>query len=124
MKYLRQFGIILLITFLGEVLNRFIPLPIPASIYGLVLLLLCLCCKVVRVEDIRETANLLIEIMQPMFIPAAVGLMVSWDVIRPHLAAYIVITVLSTFLVFLASGHVTQAVQQLKRKEGGKDGIS
>lgn len=124
MKYLKQFGIILLIAFLGEVLNRLIPLPVPASIYGLVILFLCLCCKVIRAEDIREAANFLIEIMQPMFIPAAVGLMVSWEVIRPHLAAYIVITVLSTLLVFLASGRVTQAVQRLGRKEGEKDGIS
>ena len=31
MKFLRQFMIILLLSFLGEVLKMFIPLPIPAS---------------------------------------------------------------------------------------------
>ena len=40
MKYLYQFLVITLITFLGETLNRLIPLPIPAAVYGLVLLFL------------------------------------------------------------------------------------
>lgn len=110
MKYIRQFCIILVVSFLGELLNTLIPLPVPASIYGLVLMLLLLCCKVLRVEDVHETSTFLIEIMPLMFIPAAVGLITSVDVLRANLAAYIVITVVSTFLVMAVTGLVTQAV--------------
>ena len=42
MKYLRQFGLILLFSFLGEALRALIPLPVPASIYGMALLFLAL----------------------------------------------------------------------------------
>ena len=46
MKYVKQFGIILLISFAGEALNYLLPLPVPASIYGLVLMFLCLQLRV------------------------------------------------------------------------------
>ena len=73
MKYVKQFGIILLISFAGEALNYLLPLPVPASIYGLVLMFLCLQLRVFRLEDVRDTALFLIEIMPLMFIPAATG---------------------------------------------------
>ena len=88
MKYVKQFGIILLISFAGEALNYLLPLPVPASIYGLVLMFLCLQLRVFRLEDVRDTALFLIEIMPLMFIPAATGLMTSWGIIRAKLFAY------------------------------------
>ena len=83
MKYVKQFGIILLISFAGESLNYLLPLPVPASIYGLVLMFLCLQLRVFRLEDVRDTALFLIEIMPLMFIPAATGLMASWGISSP-----------------------------------------
>ena len=71
MKFLRQFMIILLLSFLGEVLKMFIPLPIPASVYGLVLMLLCLVTGILKASQVKEAAFFLIEIMPVMFIPAA-----------------------------------------------------
>ena len=77
MKFMKQFGIILAVTFLGEALKYVIPLPIPASIYGLVLMLLALCTGILKLDQVKEAATFLIEIMPMMFIPAAVGLMDS-----------------------------------------------
>ena len=73
MKLLYQFGVILTVTFLGEVLYTLLPFPIPASIYGLVLMLLFLCTKVIKLHQVKIAADFLIDIMPPMFIPAAVG---------------------------------------------------
>ena len=56
MKFIKQFSIILLITFLGELLHILIPLPIPASVYGLVLMLIALRSGLVKVEHVKETA--------------------------------------------------------------------
>ena len=83
MKFLRQFMIILLLSFLGEVLKMFIPLPIPASVYGLVLMLVCLMTGVLKTSQVKDAAFFLIEIMPVMFIPAAAGLIDSWGVLRP-----------------------------------------
>ena len=85
MKYVKQFLIILLISFIGEGLNYLIPAPVPASIYGMVILFVCLCTKVVKLDDVKDTGMFLIEIMPLMFIPAGVGLMKSWGLRFIHI---------------------------------------
>jgi holin-like protein len=121
MKYIRQFAIILFVSFLGEVLHALLPLPIPASIYGLVLMLAALMLGIVPLHAVRESGKFLIEIMPLMFIPAAVGLTQSWDRLAPILVKLVIITVVSTVLVMAVSGRVTQAVlRRTKRREAQK----
>lgn len=118
MKYIKQFAIILLLSFIGEILHEALPLPIPASIYGIIILLLCLELKILPVSAIKETSRFLIEIMPIMFIPAAVGLMDSWQIIKTAWVPYAVITVLSTFVVMGVSGRAVQFI--MKRTKGRK----
>ena len=117
MKYLKQFGMILFISFLGEILRAVIPLPIPASIYGLVLMLTALLTGILPLEKVRDTGKFLIEIMPLMFIPAAVGLLDSWSVLRPLLLSVAAITVVSTVVVMVISGKVTQKIIRMDRRE-------
>lgn len=117
MKYIKQLLIILLITFLGEILKYLIPVSIPASIYGMVLLFFALEFKIIKVSDIKETASFLIEIMPIMFVPAGVGLLESWEVLQPIWIQVVVITLVSTVLVMAASGLVTQFVIRRGKKK-------
>ena len=112
MKFLRQFMIILLLSFLGEVLKMFIPLPIPASVYGLVLMLLCLVTGILKTSQVKEAAFFLIEIMPVMFIPAAAGLIDSWKVLQPLLLPILVITVVITKFVMVVTGKIAQMIAQ------------
>ena len=112
MKFLRQFMIILLLSFLGEVLKMFIPLPIPASVYGLVLMLLCLVTGILKTSQVKEAAFFLIEIMPVMFIPAAAGLFDSWKVLQPLLLPILVITVVITIFVMVVTGKIAQMIAQ------------
>ena len=116
MKYLKQFGIILFISFLGEIFNHLIPLPVPASIYGIVILFLCLELKVIRLESVKDTSKFLIEIMPVMFIPAAAGVMDVWSIIKPSCFEYAAILIVSTIAVMAVSGLVTQLVVRLTGK--------
>ncbi len=118
MKYIRQFLWILLFSFAGELLKFVIPLPVPASIYGLLLLLLALVTGILRLESVKETSKFLIEIMPLMFIPAAVGLLESWEALSGILIQVLTATVVSTVLVMGVSGKVTQAL--IRKKQGGK----
>lgn len=120
MKLLFQFGIILGITFIGEILHAMIPLPIPASIYGLVLMLVCLCTKIIKLEQVKIAAEFLIEIMPPMFIPASVGIMVVWADLQEILVPVVVITFVSTVVVMVCTGRVSQAIIHAKGKGVGK----
>ena len=116
MKFLRQFMIILAISFIGEVLKYIVPLPIPASIYGLVILFNALETGIMKLSAVKDTAKFLIEIMPLMFIPAGVGLLESWGVLQPVLLPVAVITVVSTIIVMGVSGVVTQAVIRKEKK--------
>jgi len=122
MKFIKQFAIILIVSFTGEILNYIIPLPIPASIYGLVIMFFCLHFKIIPLEKVQETGEFLIQIMPLMFIPAAVGLITTWDTLMPILLPVTVITVVSTIIVMGVTGRITQAVirTQAKRKASQK----
>lgn len=116
MKLLRQFLIILLLSLVGEGLHTLLPLPVPASVYGLVLMLLCLCTGLLRLDQVDRAADFLIEIMPVMFVPAAVGLTESWGQLRPVLVPVLVIMVLTTVLVMVVTGHVTQLIIKWREK--------
>ncbi len=119
MKYLRQFLIIALVSLAGEGLRALIPLPIPGSVYGLVLMLLLLCTRLVKVDQVREVSGFLIEIMPVMFIPAAVGLLDAWVDLKPVIVPVAVITVVTTLFVMGVTGRVTQRVihwEEARRK--------
>ena len=118
MAFLRQFLIILAVSFLWEGLHALIPLPIPASVYGLALMLLALCAKLVRPEQVKGAASFLIEIMPVMFIPAAVGLLDVWGLLRPILVPAAVIIVSTTVLVMAVTGRTAQGILRATRKPG------
>ena len=116
MKYLPQFLIIFGFTLAGEVLQRLLPLPIPASVYGLVLLFAALCLKIVKVEQVKEVGGFLTSILPILFVSPTVGIVEHWGLIRPQLLPIALILVATTALTFGISGMVTQAIMG---KKGG-----
>ena len=121
MKYLRQFAIICAISLFGEGLHALIPLPIPASIYGIILLFFALETKLLPLHAIRETSAFLIDIMPILFVPAGVGLLDKWGVLKGVLVPFVIIVLVSTFAVMAAAGHATQAVLRREKKKEGDD---
>ena len=118
MTFIFQFCIILVICFLGEILNSIISLPIPASIYGLVIMLLCLNFKIIKLEKIEKVADFLLQIMPLMFIPAAVGLITIWSEVKTIIIPIIVIVIASTIIVMVATGKTTEfVIKQERRKQ-------
>ena len=116
MKYVKQFLIILLISALGEGLYAILPLPIPASVYGVILMLAALISGILKVEQVKETADFLIEIMPVMFIPAGVGLLTAWGDLNPVWMPISVIIAVTTVFVMVVTGWVTQAVIRRNKK--------
>ncbi len=110
MKYIGQLVIILGISVIGEVLNHIIPLPVPASIYGLVLMLILLCTKVIKVHHIKETSDFLLKVMPIMFIPGGAGVIKYWHYIRPMLIPCFIIMIVVTVIVMAVTGKVTEAL--------------
>lgn len=113
--YLKQSAIIFGFSLLGEALNRLIPLPIPAAVYGLVLLFAALCLKIVKVEHIDKVSSFLLTILPLLFVSPAVNLLESWEILAPHVLSIALLVVSSTILVFAVAGVISQL---FCRKEG------
>ncbi len=120
MKYLKQLLWILLFSGVGEALQALIPLPIPAAIYGILLLFIALCTGLLKEEAVSDTAGFLIAVMPLLFVAPAVNILKNWGVIAPALVPVCVITFVSTVVVFAVSGLVTQWLR--KRKEARENG--
>ena len=83
MKYLLQFGIIMAVSFAGELFHDFLPLPVPSSMF-------------------------LISIMAFLFLPAAVGLVVAWPIMKAAILQYIAANVISLIACMAGTGFAAQ----------------
>ena len=110
MDYILQFARILAFCLAGEALPHVLPLPVPASIYGLLLLFLALETGLLKPERVKAASTFLIAVFPVMFVPGTVGVLELWEVLAglwlPILLAVFVVTA----LVFVVTGHVTQTL--------------
>lgn len=120
MKLVKQVGIIWAFTMAGEFLHTLLPLPVPAGVYGLFLLLGALLCGLVKLDWVEGTGGFLLETMAMMFIPAIVGLIEYADAVRAVLVPFAIIIAGSTLAVMLVTGWLAQLM--LERGEKGAEG--
>ena len=124
-KYIFQIGRILAFCFLGEVLHVVLPLPVPASVYGLVLLLAALTAGIVKLEQVKETGTYLTGIFPLLFVPAAAGIMELWAEMGQLLLPILIAILPVTVLVMAAAGRTTQALTARNKKgEADHDGTA
>lgn len=117
-KYIKQICIILAICLIAELMEYLIPLPVAASIYGLVLMLIALTTKIIPLKEVEGVADFLTENMAIMFIPPTVGIMASVEEIKAMLVPLVVISVVSTLLIMAVTGRVTQTIIRRKKRSG------
>lgn len=120
MRYLYQFARIMAFCFLGEILHEILPLPIPASIYGLILLLAALKTGLVKLEQVKEVGNFLTGIFPLLFVPAAVGVMELWGELGEMLIPILLAIVPVTILVLASAGRTTQSFSRKKQNRCGE----
>lgn len=123
MKYIIQIGIISGISFLAEILHELLPLPVPASVYGLVMMLVLLLTGILKEEHIKDTADFLLSVMPLFFVPASVALMTAYESIKGNILKLFVMCLLSTIVVMIVTGSVSQLIVRAgkRKKEDMKD---
>lgn len=117
MKYIRQFLIVLIVSFVGELIKFYLPFPISGSIYGMMLLFILLVGGYVKIEQIADVAKFFLNIMPLLFIPSAVGIMTKWKELQEIWWQIIIITIVTTVIVMAVSGLVTQAIIRKEREK-------
>ena len=122
-NYLFQFSRILAFCFLGEICHAVLPLPLPASIYGLLLLLAALRFGIVKLEQVKEVGLFLTGIFPLLFVPAAAGVMELWAEMGEMLLPIVIAIIPVTVLVLVSAGRTTQALtsRRAAKKEAEHD---
>lgn len=115
MKYLHEAVIIAAITFVAEIIKFLLPLPVPASIYGLILLFLLLKSGVLKLEQIEHVGGLLLELMPLLLVPASVSFLTVLDMIQGMLLPVLIMGFVGTVVVMIVTGMISQA---LVRRDG------
>lgn len=117
MKHLGQIAIIAGVSLVGELLSFLIPLPVPGSIYGLLLMLLLLVTKMIRLRQVKTVANWLISLMPIMFVGPTVGLMTSYESYKSFLIPVIVICIVTTITTMAITGVSAQLLMYKHNKK-------
>ena len=118
MKYVFQFARIMGFCLAGELLHGLLPLPIPAGIYGLVLLAAALLTGIVKIEQVKQTGDFLSSLFPLLFIPTVAGVREEWDLISTNLIPILIALVPVTWAVMAAAGKVTQTIMDRRARNG------
>ena len=118
-KYIFQFARITAFCLAGEVLAVVLPLPIPASVYGLLLMVAALKTGVLKLDQVRETGLFLTGIFPLLFVPAAAGVVELGSQLMDLLLPAVLAIVPITALVMAVTGMVAQKCAGRKEHKNG-----
>lgn len=124
MKFLKQLTLIIFFYIIGEIISYLIKIVfptiiIPASIIGMLLLLVLLLTKTIKFDWIDSVGNFLLKNMAFFFVPSIVSLLAYFDIITPILWKLVVILFISFVLTFISVGLSTKLTIYLTKKKGG-----
>ena len=118
MKIICQIGVVFAVCWVSQLIEAALPFPFPASVIGMVLLLLLLASGLLRVEHIQEKADFLLANMAFFFLPAGVSIMNYFDLLRSSAAALVVICLVSTVVTFAATAlSIRLTLRLLERRK-------
>lgn len=107
--------IILLFQFVGEMVSRFLNIPVPGTVLGFIFMFLALLVGIVNLKQIEEAVNLFLDNLTLIFIPAGVGLMKYLGIIKEQWLSITVSIFISSLLVFLITGRVAQFLERREK---------
>lgn len=120
MKYLSQFVIIIAVTVAAELIKFLLPFPIPASIYGLVLMFTLLKSGILKLSAVEDVSNFLISILPLILVPTSVSFITAVDEMMKLLPAVLLLGTVGTLLVMFVTGRTAQWFS--RRKEDRHNG--
>lgn len=116
MEIIIQIGIVLGICLVGQTIASVLPVAVPGSVIGLFLLFLLLCLGVLKPHHIEKKSDFLLKNMAFFFIPAGVGILNNYGVLRGKILPLLLVIVITTVLTFAASAWTVQAVMRLQER--------
>ena len=118
MNIFAQLFVIFSICVVCEGVSAILPIPFPGTVLSMVVLLVLLLTRVLKPRQLKETSDFLLSNMTIFFIPACTGIINYADVLFENFWAIVLISLLTTPVVFFVTGHVVQLTMKwVRRKE-------
>ncbi|MGQ9008957.1 antiholin-like murein hydrolase modulator LrgA [Bacillus stercoris] len=114
--FLTQAFIFAVIMLVSNMIAAIVPIPIPASVVGLVLLFLLLCLKVIKLEQVETLGTSLTSLIGFLFVPSGISVMNSLGVMQQYGLQIVLVILLATIILLGATGLFSQLILSL----GGK----
>jgi len=121
MKILKQLGLLFIICLIGLIIEKLLPFAFPASVIAMILLFFCLLTGTIKLEQVKTTTDFLMNNMTILFIPACVGLINYFDVLKANLVPIVAISVISTLLTFLVTALSIRLTTYLMNRRNRHD---
>ncbi|MBC9874073.1 antiholin-like murein hydrolase modulator LrgA [Macrococcoides bohemicum] len=117
-NFFHQAIVISVILLISKIIESFIPIPMPASVIGLVLLFICLSTGIVKLGQVERVGTALTDNIGLLFVPAGISVVKSLGLISEHPFLIIGLIFISTLLLLLCTGFFSQMiVMTTERKE-------
>ena len=108
-----ELAIVFGVCLLCEGVVSLLPFPFPASVIGMVLLLILLLVQCLKVDHIREKSDFLLSNMAFFFIPAGVSIINYFDLLAGSLVPLLIICLASTLLTFAVTAYTVRLTRYL-----------
>lgn len=108
MKNTKGFLLLLVCLFMGNLISYFLPIKIPGSIVGMILMLIFLSYGIIKIDQVEGISQILIAHMVLIFLPGIVNLITIYPTIAPHILKLFFIILVSTIMVIAATGFTVE----------------
>ncbi|HFJ5555516.1 TPA: antiholin-like murein hydrolase modulator LrgA [Staphylococcus aureus] len=117
--FFHQVIVIALVLFVSKIIESFMPIPMPASVIGLVLLFVLLCTGAVKLGEVKKVGTTLTNNIGLLFVPAGISVVNSLGVISQAPFLIIGLIIVSTILLLICTGYVTQIIMKVTSRSKG-----
>lgn len=113
----KQFLIILVINFVGVIIQNIFHLPLPGTILGMLILFVLLWTKVLKVESIEKVCDFLILNMIIFFLPPAVELLEYMALLKTGFFKIIILLITTTVITMIVTGKTVDfCIKRMEKK--------
>ena len=118
MNILSQIAVLFAVCLGGQVISCLLPFPFPATVLGMILLLVLLCTRVVKSDRIKPCSHFLLTNMAVLFVPSGVNILNHWDIFSRNCIPLLIVSVATVPLVYFATSlAVRLCIRHMPKKE-------
>lgn len=107
-NFFQQALTIAVILFISKIIEAFMPIPMPASVIGLVLLFIALCTGIVKLEQVESVGTALTNNISFLFVPAGISVINSLAILSKSPILIILLIIISTIFLLVCTGYASQ----------------